>query len=286
MLKSSGDHAWPWANAGDQAEEAFSRAYHSLHAHMKPLEESLKRRQDQGRYWWELRACAYWDEFEQPKVIYQDITWTPSFCLDIINTYTNNTVYFLPTSDPWVLAVLNSPAGWWFAWRKAQHGKDEALRFFTVFMEQFPIPVPSAEQREFYESDVNRLVELTETHQETVRNLLDWLKVEHEIAKPTNRLRDPIALDTDALVAEVRKIRGSKKPLSLAALRGLRDEHARTIVPAQALAAEARGLELRVSDLVNDAYGLTPEEVRLMWETAPPRMPIDPPSPLPTEAAP
>ena len=36
----------------------------------------------------------------------------------------------------------------------------------------------------------------------------------------------------------------------------------------------ARGMERRVSDLVNEAYGLTPEEVALMWETAPPRMPI------------
>ena len=30
----------------------------------------------------------------------------------------------------------------------------------------------------------------------------------------------------------------------------------------------------RLSDLLNQAYGLTPEEVDLMWKTAPPRMPI------------
>ena len=33
-------------------------------------------------------------------------------------------------------------------------------------------------------------------------------------------------------------------------------------------------LEYRLHDLVNAAYGLTPEDVRLMWDTAPPRMPI------------
>jgi hypothetical protein len=32
----------------------------------------------------------------------------------------------------------------------------------------------------------------------------------------------------------------------------------------------------RISDDVNAAYGLTPEEVALMWRTAPPRMPLDP----------
>ena len=34
--------------------------------------------------------------------------------------------------------------------------------------------------------------------------------------------------------------------------------------------------EGRLSDLVNDAYGLTPEDVALMWATAPPRMPFTP----------
>ena len=39
-------------------------------------------------------------------------------------------------------------------------------------------------------------------------------------------------------------------------------------------AAETLGLERRISDLVNAAYGLTPEEVKLTWQTAPPRMPV------------
>jgi hypothetical protein len=45
------------------------------------------------------------------------------------------------------------------------------------------------------------------------------------------------------------------------------------VVPLQTLADEARMLEQRVSDLVNEAYGLTQVEVALMWQTAPPRMP-------------
>jgi len=49
---------------------------------------------------------------------------------------------------------------------------------------------------------------------------------------------------------------------------------ARAIEPARALAAEALSLEQEVSNLVNEAYGLTPEEVAVMWQTAPPRMPI------------
>jgi len=46
-----------------------------------------------------------------------------------------------------------------------------------------------------------------------------------------------------AFVAEVKRIRGKKNPLSVAALKSLRDEHARTIEPARAQAAEALTLE-------------------------------------------
>ena len=112
----------------------------------------------------------------------------------------------------------------------------------------------------------------------TQRTLLDWLKVEYGIDKPSQKLQDPITLDSDALVAEVKKLRGKSKPLTAAALKALRDEDVHTLAPARVLATEALTLERQLSDLVNAAYGLTPAEVQLMWDTAPPRMPIAPPT--------
>ena len=106
------------------------------------------------------------------------------------------------------------------------------------------------------------------------RRVLDWLRTEHEIHKPSLKLQSLTDLASDAFVAEVKKLRGKKNPLSVAALRSLRDEYTRTIEPARIQAAEALNLERQISDLVNEAYGLTPDEVALMWKTAPPRMPI------------
>jgi hypothetical protein len=45
-------------------------------------------------------------------------------------------------------------------------------------------------------------------------------------------------------------------------------------VPIQQRQAEALRLERRLADLVNQAYGLTPEDADLLWRTAPPRMPV------------
>lgn len=36
------------------------------------------------------------------------------------------------------------------------------------------------------------------------------------------------------------------------------------------------GLERKSFDVVNEAYELTPENVKLFWDTAPPRMPFTP----------
>ncbi len=47
--------------------------------------------------------------------------------------------------------------------------------------------------------------------------------------------------------------------------------------PIQLCRAEELALEHRISDLVNQACGLTPEEIDLMWKTAPPRMPFNRP---------
>jgi hypothetical protein len=80
----------------------------------------------------------------------------------------------------------------------------------------------------------------------------------------------------DAFVAEVRKA-GGNKSLSVAQVKALREEHARMVGPLRALAAEASKLESIVADLVNAAYGLTSAEVAVLWDTAPPRMPGNPP---------
>jgi len=262
------------------AYPAMKRHLSQFRERLEPKPRDWKSAEWKGRkpgsyQWFETQdPVEYWQLFENPKLIYQDITWRASFCLDTRGRFSNNTVYFLPTSDLWVLAVLNSPIGWWFAWRRAQHAKDEALRYFNTFVEAFPIPRPSDDQRTTCQAAVLRLIELTRSQQHTVRNILDWLKIEHDIIEPSTKLENPTDLGSDAFIAEAKKLRGKKKPLSLAGLRSLREEHERTIVPAQALAREASGLEHQVSDLVNAAYGLTSEEVQLMWETAPPRMPI------------
>jgi hypothetical protein len=71
----------------------------------------------------------------------------------------------------------------------------------------------------------------------------------------------------------VQKAREKNKPLSLAQVKALKNEHAKSVAPLQALMTEARQLERHVAELVNAACRLIAEEVAMMWRTEPPRMP-------------
>jgi methylase of polypeptide subunit release factors len=276
-MKSSGNHEWPWSKAGDGAEAVFAATYPAIYGHLNQYREALVKRQDQGEHWWELRSCAYWDKFDRPKIIYPEITWRAQWSFDAHGLYINNTVYILPTDDLWILVVMNSPIMWWFSWRTATHGKDEALRFIREFVQELPISRPSEGARNIATPIVRRLIEIADKQSNERAAFLDWLRMEYAVDKPSQKLQDVSALTPDALVDEVKKARGKKNPLTVTGLKALREEHGRSIVPLQTLAAEARGLERQVAELVHAAYGLTPEEVALMWKTAPPRMPGEPP---------
>ena len=63
----------------------------------------------------------------------------------------------------------------------------------------------------------------------------------------------------------------------------MREEYVKTVQPMQTHLREAERLECRLNVLVNEAYGLTPDEIRLMWATAPPRMPLTAESKEPPE---
>jgi hypothetical protein len=276
-LKSSGNHSWPWANAGKKAEAVFRTTYPAIHAHLNQYREALEKRQDQGEHWWELRACAYWDSFDRPKVMYQEIQFHPCYLLDSRKMLANNKVFFIPVNDAYLLGVLNSPLLWWHNWRFLPHMKDEALTPVAFQLETLPVANPRDEIRQAVSESVRRLIEITLVAHEGRRAVLDWLATDFAVEKPSQKLQDVALLDPDSLAAEVQKGRGKKMALTVAQVKALKDGHARSVRPLQVLAAEARQLERRVAGLVNDAYGLTPEEVALMWRTAPPRMPSEPP---------
>jgi type I restriction-modification system DNA methylase subunit len=54
------DDKWAWLQA----------TYPAIAQHFAPHIEAMQKRWDKGEYFWELRPCAYYEEFEKPKIMF------------------------------------------------------------------------------------------------------------------------------------------------------------------------------------------------------------------------
>ncbi len=229
-----------------------------------------------GNYqWYEIQDTTdYFADFEQPKIIWQEIQFHPRYAIDRAGLYINNKAFALATDDPWLLACLNSPAMWWHNWRYLVHLKDEALSPAGDKMARVPIPTPSAEQAEATAGRVEAIVALTRETCEANTAVLERLRAGWAVDAPGRALAEPAQLEREGFCRAVALRRGKGQarlsPAGLGELRELYDEH---IPPIRDRRAQIGVLEREIAAAVHAAYGLEPDDLALLRATAPPRMP-------------
>ncbi|MCC7104578.1 MAG: Eco57I restriction-modification methylase domain-containing protein [Chloroflexi bacterium] len=271
LLKSGTDHIWAWTNAGAEAERVFQTTYPSLYRHMKPMQDDLLRRQDQGCHWWELRSCSYYDLFERPKIVYQEILFHSWFAWDDAGYFHNNKAYSLRTDERHLAAILNSSVLWWYMARALPHMKDEAFAMQSFAVEQLPVPRASCQRCDDLDPLVPQLVTLAADRQRIQRAFLARLRSPVELERPSAKLQDFWRLSDGELAAELKRAVGSR---AMGVDNGLGRELCDLAHEYRLRYRESLELEFRIQRLVFDLYGLTPEEVALVRETAPPRDPL------------
>jgi len=94
----STQQAWNW----------LQKHYPAIANHLLPFREEAEKRYDKGEYWWELRACDYYDEFLKPKIVYPNICKQPEFTFDNNGLFTNQKCFIIPINDLYLLGILNS----------------------------------------------------------------------------------------------------------------------------------------------------------------------------------
>ncbi|MEW6033602.1 MAG: TaqI-like C-terminal specificity domain-containing protein [Chloroflexota bacterium] len=143
-IQSSGDsdasHPWAKAKTEAKAREMFRDAYPAIHEHLSWFEKKLRPRADQGRFWWELRACTYYSEFARPKVIWPDITRAMRFAWDSRGHFSGNTTYFTPRLQPWTVTALNSSVFEFLLCMVSNTLRGGYLRMFIDYLEVLPLP--------------------------------------------------------------------------------------------------------------------------------------------------
>jgi len=168
------ESGWTDRNRGKEDPERFFReTYPAIYRYLRDIGDKVERgeiktkgkglfhRDDQGDYWWELRDCDYYGEFEKEKLMYRDVGDRLSFAYDQGKLYCNNTVYFINNGNKFMLAVLNSALLNFYYTQISSRLGDAASRAFTIFIQQVPIPKILETQQQPYTILVDQILAIT-----------------------------------------------------------------------------------------------------------------------------
>jgi len=133
------------------------KKYPAIYEHLKQFKKQLMPGVPGGRKpgnyeWYEIQdAVDYWQEFEQPKVIFGRFMNKPTYAFDDTGLYHNDALYFASRITPFAVAVLNSPVNWWFLTQTSTDLQNGYLQALRQYQEVIPIPSATPNQQRWCE---------------------------------------------------------------------------------------------------------------------------------------
>ena len=116
------------------AFEKLTGEYPAITTWLQPHTEAAKKRYDKGEYWWELRACDYYNAFEQPKIFYPDIGLRFNATLSTNQEFGTNTLYFIASDRLDILGILNSALVQFYFQSVSNSVRGGYYRFFSQYV--------------------------------------------------------------------------------------------------------------------------------------------------------
>ena len=116
--------------------------YPTIKAHLDQYWDQISTRADKGDTPYNLRNCAYMDDFNKQKIVWIELTDHPNFALDEKGYYINNTVFFMTGENlKYILAFLNSKICEWYFDKICATSGVGTRRWIKMYIDQICIPV-------------------------------------------------------------------------------------------------------------------------------------------------
>ncbi|OPY68472.1 MAG: hypothetical protein A4E63_01986 [Syntrophorhabdus sp. PtaU1.Bin050] len=141
-IPSSVNRGWSWSEEGTEqkALRVFRDSYPAIADHLIQRKDKLKARDDQGKFWWELRSCAYYEEFEHPKIVIPAITNGVQYAVDYAGHLSNDKTSICVTEDfEFLMGLLNSKLLWWVIRNQAATRSGGFYEFKPMYVAKLPI---------------------------------------------------------------------------------------------------------------------------------------------------
>lgn len=237
--------------------------YPAIKTHLQKYNQKLLNRSSSGHQWHEISSViAYNEKFNQPKMIWADISKSNQVSFDEKAYHLADTCFFLPTNDMFVLALLNSAVMEFIFKALSTMIRGGFYRYKTQYVETLPIPPANKSQKE-------QLAKLAKTAQIAAESRFKLIKQFNHAAMrdfaPSGKMpaawSDKLPTFT-TFTAELKK--RFKRDLSLQERNDWDDYLASTQKIISTLNNQIAQAEREIDELVCELFGLTEEEVRLL----------------------
>lgn len=261
---------------GDCTEEEgwlwIQKNYPSIADWLIAFKTKAKKRTDQGDFWWELRACDYYNLFLEPKIMYQVLQVKPCFIFDDEGLYCNNSMWIIPTDNKMLLGILNSKMGWWLIKKyctQIQNGVQLIWKYFG----QVPIPEMN---NIVVEQNVELIINLNSQLNNLQNKFQKYFSSSLVLMKISRKLENWHALSFGDFIKELNKAikstNNERLKEDLAAVPELtkKDEFEwmelieENKKKAQELQTQIAQTEKEIDQMVYELYGLTEEEIKIV----------------------
>ena len=249
------EEAWRW----------LQRRYSAVARRLEPFAAKARKRSDKGEFWWELRACAYYDEFEKTKIFYPEFSVSSKFYRDTKKYYSNNKGFILVGSDNYALGLLNSKVSWWYLTGICTFVRGGYYELRSIKIETLPIPTATAAQKEEIGKRAKKCQELAEQRymlENNFRRRLPDLCPPDREAKLSKKLHNWWLLDFMELQKQV-KLK-FKAVIPLAERNEWQDYLEGEKVKRAALDDQIIQQETEINSEVYRLFKLTPQEIELI----------------------
>lgn len=151
--------------------KSLKSRYPSIANHLDSYTEKAKKRTDQGEYWWELRSCAYYNEFEKEKILFAEIALIGQFTLDTDKNHCDMTAFMIGSNSKYLLGLLNSRLITFIFASISSQIRGGFLRWKRQYVEQ--IPIIANPQKKLHDQLVTLVTQMLESKKQLAAAVTD-----------------------------------------------------------------------------------------------------------------
>ncbi|MBN1971235.1 MAG: N-6 DNA methylase [Candidatus Delongbacteria bacterium] len=240
--------------------------YPAIKEYLNAFYPMLEKRGDKGETPYNLRNCAYLEEFAKPKIIYPNMTSVFPFMYDESGMLGNDKSFILTAQDYsvsllYLTAVFNSSlAKLWIWWNCPELG-DNRREIRKVYFEHFPVPQANEEQTTNLAHYATQRTKLTAELQALCSKFTRNIRREFNLEKISAKLENWFQTPFKVFLKELEK---NKVKFTLSQKAEWEDYFLQEQKKTLEIKHQIDTTDKEIDQMVYELYGLTDDEIAII----------------------